>query len=491
MQQAINQPHHLLTDDQQAIVALCTPRGSGAIGLIRISGINAIAVADALAQLSSGSSLSKALSHTIHHGHVIDQRIMSNQPGRIVDEVLFLLMKGPKTFTGQDTIEITCHNNPYIIEQIINLAIQHGARSARAGEFTKRAFLQGKVDLVQAESINELIGAQTERALRQSLAQLRGSLSESFLELQKEVVSLLGYVEASFEFLDEEQRDLDFDYAIRQRTADILDKVRALKAHFSQQKQIKEGIRVAILGLVNAGKSTLFNALLKQERAIVTPIAGTTRDSIETGLYRKGNFLLFIDTAGIRDTQDVIEQKGIQRSFNEALAADIILLVFDAARDLTPEQQQQYDDLITLHGNKIIIVINKVDEVHDDPLGQGSRLRSLSSPESHASDDIKTVLVSAKNQTGIDSLEQAIEDKTQQLFAQNSSPFLLNQRQFKLLTEIETYLEFIANSYSGGIHYELVAYQLKDLLEKISELTGKNVTEQVLDMVFSEFCVGK
>lgn len=473
-----HQTSHLLTDDAQAIVALCTPRGSGAIALIRLSGDNAVQVAGGIARLSSGNTLAQSPTHTIHHGHIIDQK----NNNEIIDSVLFLLMRGPKTFTGQDTVEVTCHNNSFIIERILNLAVAHGARPAGPGEFSRRAFLQGKIDLVQAEAINDLLSAQTEQALRQSMSMLTGSLSQSVTNIQAQLVSLLGYVEASFEFLDEEQRDLDFNQAIIQRTSSILEQIKEMRAHFAHQKQVKEGIRIAVLGIVNAGKSTLFNALVKKERAIVANVAGTTRDSIEESVYSNGNFLLFVDTAGMRQTDDVIEQMGIERSFAQAAHADVILLVIDATRALTVQQAEQYEALINQYGSKIIMVINKVDE---QVSGQEHSFSLASWP------NLPVLKVCAKQSIGIDLLHQAIEHKIQELFAEMNSPFLLNQRQFKLLTEIEARLEFIANSYSDGIHYELVAYKVKDLLEKVSELTGRNVTEQVLDTVFSEFCVGK
>ena len=473
-----HQTSHLLADDAQAIIALCTPRGSGAIALIRLSGVNAIDVADLIARLSSGNTLAQSPTHTIHHGYVIDQK----NKNQIVDEVIFLLMRGPRTFTGQDTVEITCHNNQFIIEQILNLAVAHGARPAGPGEFSRRAFMNGKIDLVQAESINELLSAQTEHALKKSMSMLTGSLSQAVSHIQAELINLLGYVEASFEFLDEEQRDLDFNQAIMQRTQSILDYVNEMKAHFAHQKQVKEGIRIAVLGAVNAGKSTLFNALIKKERAIVADVAGTTRDSIEACVYSNGNFLLFIDTAGMRQTDDVIEQKGIERSFAEAASADVILLVVDATRTLTFQEVEQYQALINEYGAKIIVVVNKIDI-------QSSAKEACQLPTSWS--NLPVMRVCAQLSMGINELHKSIESKVQELFAQGNAPYLLNQRQFKVLTEIGSRLEFIANSYSGGIHYELIAYKVKDLLEKVSELTGRNVTEQVLDTVFSEFCVGK
>jgi len=466
-----------LTDDQETIIALCTPRGSGAIALLRLSGDNAIQIADRIAQLSSGQTLASQASHTIHHGFIIELALTSG-PEKIIDEVMFLLMRAPKTFTGQNTVEITCHNNQFIIEKIINLAVCAGARSAKPGEFTKRAFLNKKIDLVQAEAIQEVIHAQTELALQKSMAQLHGTLSSVVSTIETELVYLLSFIEASFEFLDEEQRDLDFNKIILDRSHALQKLVGDITSQFSLQQQIKEGVRIAIVGIVNAGKSTLFNALVKQDRAIVTNIEGTTRDSIESGMYKKGNFLLFIDTAGLRSTSDIIEQYGIERSFIQAAKADIVLLVVDATRTLTGIQYQEYEKLVEEYREKIIVVINKIDEA-----------KAMPAYEFLA--DIQTLRVSAHQGTGIEDLERVIEEKIQELFKQLQSPFLLNQRQYQLLAEIDRRLDFIVNGYQGGIHYELVAYQVKELLEKVSELTGKNVTEQMLDTVFGTFCVGK
>lgn len=480
MPHQINHQTHLLSDDDQAIVALCTPRGSGAIALIRISGKNAISVATQISRLSSGQSLSTQSTHTIHHGHVIDP-----QSGNVIDEVLFLLMHGPRTFTGHDTVEITSHNNPFIIEQIINHAVSCGARPARQGEFTKRSFLSGKIDLIQAEAIHDLITSQTEAALRQSMSTLQGSLSQALHMIENEIVNLLSYVEASFEFLDEEQRDFSFDDSIQARTEQILSLISDLKSNFTHAKQVKEGVRVAILGSVNAGKSTLFNALLKKERAIVADIAGTTRDSIESGMFIHGNFWLLVDTAGMRQTDDIIEQQGIERSFQQAAHADVIILLIDGSTQLTDAEQEQYRFLIHQYGHKIILVFNKIEDGLPDCSQEAARALygKFEAP--------MCLRISAKQLRGVHSVTDAVDQKIQQLFSQLNSPFLLNQRQYNLLTEIDVRLGNIANSYSDGLHYELIAYNLKDLLEKVSELTGKNVSEKVLDTVFGEFCIGK
>ena len=466
----------MLTRDEESIVALCTPRGSGAIAIIRISGVSVSKIVDKISKLSSGKTLQELSSHTIHHGHIINP-INSE----IIDEVLFFLMNGPKTFTGQDTVEINCHNNQFIIDKILQLVIIYGARLAKAGEFTKRAFLNNKIDLVQAEAINDVISAQTELALKKSMSQLKGSLTSYVFEIEKDLIEILTFVEASFEFLDEEQRDLDFNKKIKEKISDLRKKLFIIRQNFNQQQRIKDGIRIAIIGSVNVRKSTLFNALLKKNRAIVTNIAGTTRDSIEANLYKDGNFWLLIDTAGLRQAGDVIEKKGIERSLLEAEKADIILLVCDSKVLGFEQQLYLYKDIFEKYQKKVIVVLNKIDESIDKKI------------EHTIQDSFKdtVMLVSAKNKTGIEEVAKKIQEKIQELFEQLRSPFLLNQRQFHLVSELEIKMKAIEKECSNAVHYELVAHCVRDILEHLSELTGKGVSEQVLDNVFSKFCIGK
>jgi len=464
--------------DQETIIALCTPRGHGAIALVRLSGKDAFAIADSFAQLSSRTSITNVASHTIHHGYVVAKTL--DEPV-IIDEVMFLVMDAPKTFTGQPTVEITCHNNPFIIDGIISLAIKHGARSADHGEFTKRAFLSGKIDLVQAEAINDVIHAQTELALRKSMEQLQGSFSQFLAQLEEQLVLLLCSVEASFEFLDEEQRDLAFDTNIKHQLSTIAQDIKKALQHYNNQQQIKQGIRIALCGAVNAGKSTLFNTLLHQQRAIVTDIAGTTRDSIESAIYKNGTFMLFVDTAGLRSTDDIIEQQGIERSYHEAAQADIILLVLDATKELTQTQLDDYQSLIDRYPEKVIIVENKIDQCSPAMLEAKNRFTSCAAH----------VRLSAHTKVGIETLEKVIEEKVQTLFKTLQSPFLLNQRQHSVLAEIDKKIDFIVTEGQHALHYELMAYHLKEALEILAQATGKNITERLLDAVFSTFCVGK
>lgn len=457
----------MIYSDDETIIAQCTPQGSGAIALLRISGSTAVTIACALAELPGNKKLSEQETHTVHYGWVIDKL------GNHIDQVMFIVMRAPRTFTGQDVVEITCHNNPFLIDLIIHEALLRGARLAQPGEFTRRAFSNGKIDLVQAESINELIHAQTQMALKKALAQLEGSFSHWIARIEKSLITILAWCEASFEFLDEER---DFGEHIKNTIAQVLTNIATCKKVFDAQQNIRNGIRIALIGSVNAGKSSLFNALLQQKRAIVAPIAGTTRDSIEAGLYRNGNYWTLIDTAGLRQTADTIEQEGIKRSLEEAQRADIILFVVDSSQALTVTEQDVYQKISTDFAHKIIMVNNKIDLV-------------VPNPTHHY--QTNTVNVSALTGYNCAALETEIEAKITQLFAQIESPFLLNQRQHNLLIGLENKLIIIQGMLADTVHYELISYHLRDALEQISELTGKTISEGAIDMVFKEFCVGK
>ena len=462
-----------LHEDCETIIAQCTPTGTGAIALIRMSGINAISIASKLSMLTSGKKLSDCNTHTIHYGSITDK------DGNTIDQVLFLLMQNPKTFTGQDTVEITCHNNPFIIQNIIDRAIKCGARLAKNGEFTKRAFLNQKIDLVQAEAINELIHSQTQIALKSSLAQLEGSLSSWIVDIEKDLLKAFSFSEASFEFIEDE--NTEFGSQIKKILEKNIKIINSLKDTFNNQKQIREGIRIAIIGSVNAGKSSLFNTLLKQKRAIVTNIAGTTRDSIEASIIRHDNYITLVDTAGLRQANNIIEKEGIARSFDEAKKADIIILVFDASRGLTLEEKAIYKSLIEQYKQKIIFVHNKSDIKIYMPLRQAQDNR----------DNYAPIEISSINNKNIDLLENKIDTRIKYLFSHIESPFLLNQRQFNLLSGLQKKLQEIMPLLEKNIDYEIISCHLKDALSYLSEFTGKTISEKSMDLIFKEFCIGK
>ena len=452
--------------ETETIIAQCTPRGSGALALLRLSGPDALHIATKLSKLPGDKTINTVPTHTIHAGHAVNRHMQS------IDYVLFFVMHGPRTFTGEDVVEISTHNNQFIIQDIIETALLHGARLAQEGEFCKRAVMNKKIDLVQAEAINELIHAQTQTALKQSLAQVEGSFSSHIAHIENDLIKAMAYCQASFEFIDEEH--MEFGNDIKIIVENTLADIGKLKISFDQQERIRQGIRIAIIGSVNAGKSSLFNTLLQKERAIVTHIAGTTRDVIEAGMYRNQNYWTLIDTAGLRNTDDVIEKEGIERSLKEAQLADIILLVIDSSRALTAQEQRVYAEIAQQHSNKIIRIYNKSD------------LPCITPPDGRDSIFVNTV-----NKNNIDKIESAIEEKIAALLSTIESPFLLNKRQFNLLLGLEHKLIGILPMFNGNIAYELLSVHLEEAIADLSELTGKTISESSMDKVFREFCVGK
>jgi len=462
----------MLAREDQTIIAQCTPHGNGALALLRLSGKDAIDVAQAMARLPKEACLEHKESHTIHYGHVIDR------DGAVVDQVMFLLMRAPKTFTGHDTVEITCHNNLFLIDHIIHEACAQGARPAEAGEFTRRAVSHGKIDLVQAEAIHDIVAAQSQASLKKSLSNLKGTFSRWLSGVEDILTKALAWSEASFDFLED---DGGFGASILGFIQDVRRHIAYAQKAFDSQKHIREGVRIAIVGSVNAGKSSLFNALTQHERAIVTDIAGTTRDSIEAGMYRDGLYWTLVDTAGLRQTADKIEQEGIKRSHEEAHKADVVILVVDGSRQLGTHERDIYQHLIEQHQRSCILVYNKADLV--------------SSPQdTHhlCSSTVAYHVISTQTCHGVAELEQTIHQRIHQRVQHADTPFLINKRQAHVLQTLDGKMADIeAMLQHTDVQYELVSYHLKDALEHMSELTGKSVSEAGMDRVFQEFCVGK
>lgn len=455
--------------DFDTIVALCTPSGSGAVALIRLSGKQACSIATRMSVLSGGKAIDTVPTHTIHYGSVVDADTSA------VDNVLFFVMHGPRTFTGEHVVEITCHNNPFIINAIITRAITCGARMAQNGEFTRRAVLNGKMDMVQAESLHELITAGTQQALKRSLAQLQGSFSHILAGVEKQLTKALALSEASFEFIDEE--DMHFGVQIKKSIDTVLATLVETQKSFAVQQQIRDGVRVTLIGSVNAGKSSLFNALLAQDRAIVTSIAGTTRDVIQAGMYRDGVHITLVDTAGLRQTDDVIESHGIKRSYQEAHKADVVLLICDSSRDITVQERAVYDELLQKYAHKTVLVHTKND---------------IKKYDHNVHDTCTRVVVSAVQKNNIDLLEQTIMQTVQDLLHKADAPFLLNKRQYTLVSALQKQLHVIGEMVSSNsIAYELVSHHLQEAIAQLAELTGKTISEASMDMIFKEFCVGK
>jgi len=459
----------IVARDEEVIVAQCTPQGRGAIALVRLSGAEAVSVADKMACLVSGKRLVDLPTHTIHYGRVVDADACT------IDSVLFLLTRAPRTFTGQDTVEITCHNNQFVIESVIARAIACGARLADRGEFARRGVLYGKMDLLQAEAINDLIHANSQVALKKSLCQVDGSLSAQLAAIEKQLIRALALSEGSFELSDDGEFFLDDQ--IRIIVKDVLDTLAVLKKGHDVQRQLRDGIRVAMIGAVNAGKSKLFNALLCKDRSIVSQQAGTTRDTVEAGIYRDGCYCTLVDTAGLRCAANVIEKEGVRRSYAEAELADLVLLVVDGSRQLTPDERRVYQQICEKHKDKTIVVHNKSD-LPQVSLDVGTGTVALS--------------VSALTGQNIVLVDQAIAQRVEDLLVSADSPYMLNQRQYNLVLGLEKKAAQLRELLAvDQVAYELLSYHLTDAVAHLAELTGKSVGEAGLDAVFKEFCVGK
>lgn len=458
------------TNNFDTIIAQCTPIGSGAVGLIRVSGSFACEIVQKMISSSSVVNIITASSHTIHYA------VLKDTEGFQLDHVLISVMRSPKTFTGEDVVEIGCHNNPFIIAKIIDQAVFHGARRAHAGEFSQRAVLNGKMDLMQAESINELIHANNQETLKGALAQIDGTLSHWIVSLEKSLMEVLSLAQASFEFIDEEQ--ISFDDQIRDRLKKIQDTFSMACGAFDYHQHLKQGIKIGFIGSTNAGKSSLFNLFLGRQQAIVTDIPGTTRDILEATITRPNGQWTLVDTAGIRSTKDQIELLGIEKSHQQACMVDIILLIYDGSRQFTKEEEEIYNNLIANYGHKIVLVQTKSD------LDQNSSvlLDTTLSP----------VIVSCVTKKGISDLVEKIEERCQSLIPSAQLPFVFTQRQYsllkqgkELLSEMDPLLE------KSPLACELIAHHIIEILSQLRQLTGKSISMDSMDYIFRQFCVGK
>lgn len=438
------------------ICALATPQGIGAIGVIRVSGERTFEIVNKIFKGGSrGRDLNKVESHTIHFGTIRDEKT-------IVDEVLVAIFKNPRSFTKEDVIEISCHGSDYIIRYILKLLLQNGCRMAQAGEFTQRAFLNGQFDLVQAEAVADLIAADSEAAHKTAMNLMRGGFSNQLKVLREELINFASLVELELDFGEE-----DVEFAERNDLKSLILKIqnflKILIDSFDAGNVIKEGIPVAIIGPPNAGKSTLLNVLLNEERAIVTEIAGTTRDVIEDVLFIEGIKFRFIDTAGIRATKDVVESIGIERSKAAMRRAEIVLL-------LTDNQVINEDFVLDFEEEKIIKVRNKID-LFDDL------------------QDAQYLNISAKNNIGIEELKSAIVAKAK--IKKQADTMLTNLRHYEHLVKANDALSEVLRGLDIGITGDFLAQDIRLSLHHLGEITGAISSDDLLANIFSKFCIGK
>lgn len=462
-----------ITLEFDTIAAISTPPGEGAISIVRLSGDQAVQLADKVYQ-SGNKRLSEVTSHTIHYGHIVDPK--SNQ---LVDEVMVSVMRAPKTFTREDVVEINCHGGIVVVNQILQLLLREGARLAEPGEFTKRAFLNGRVDLSQAEAVMDLIRAKTDKAMGLALNQLDGNLSALIRSLRQEILETLAQVEVNIDYPEYDDVEELTTKLLLEKAQMIQQRIQALLATSKQGKVLREGLSTAIIGRPNVGKSSLLNHLLREEKAIVTDIAGTTRDVIEEYVNVRGVPLKLIDTAGIRETEDVVERIGVERSRKALAEADLILLVLNQSESLTAEDEQLLE---ATSGLKRIILLNKTDLPAQ--LEQ-EKLKKLIENEPVFS-------ISVAKNDGLDRLESAISD----LFfsgetGERDATYVSNTRHIALLEKASLSLEEVIAGIDAGMPVDLVQIDMTRCWDYLGEVVGDSVQDELITQLFSQFCLGK
>jgi tRNA modification GTPase len=451
------------------IVALATPPGEGAIGVIRLSGAQAIRIAT---NLFSGNDLKQQASHTLHFGKIVHE-------GKVLDEVVISLFKGPKSYTGEDVVEISCHGSQYILQQVIALCLQAGARMAKAGEFTLRAFLNAKLDLTQAEAVADLIASQSSAAHKAAMHNLRGGFSDELQTMREELIRFAALVELELDFSEE-----DVEFANRSQLNALIQQLQnntgRLLHSFTLGNAIKNGVRVAIIGKPNAGKSTLLNALLNEERAIVSDIAGTTRDTIEETLNINGIIFRLIDTAGLREhTRDAIEQIGVARSKAARSQADIVIYLFDVNETDTAELEHEMQ-YMQQEGFRFLAVANKCDTLDLEHLNRLFAELSYS-----------PIYISARNRLHIDLLKEALFAMISDGSIAQEGTIVTNARHYNALQELEKALQTVAQGLTARIPGDLLALDIRSCLQYLGDITGTVSNEDKLDYIFSKFCIGK
>ncbi|MFO7721569.1 MAG: tRNA uridine-5-carboxymethylaminomethyl(34) synthesis GTPase MnmE [Gillisia sp.] len=461
------------------IVALATPSGAGAIAVIRVSGPEAVKIVAPLFKAKSSKNIQEQPSHTLHLGNLVDGE-------RILDEVLISIFHGPRSYTGENTIEISCHGSQYIQQEIIQLLIRKGARAAEAGEFTLRAFLNGKMDLSQAEAVADLISSENQASHQLAMQQMRGGFSNEIQKLRQELLDFASLIELELDFAEEDVEFANRDEFMRLVTK-IQNVLKKLIDSFATGNVIKNGIPVAIVGEPNVGKSTLLNALLNEERAIVSEIAGTTRDSIEDEISIGGVGFRFIDTAGIRETQDVIEGLGIKRTFEKIAQAQVILFLLNA--ELFKMQGSKFKVEIEKIQNQfpqkpLLIVANKTDQLSEEEI---EKLKvSLSAVEGS-----NLIAISAKENIGVEALKAKLLEFVNLGELQNNNTIVTNSRHYNALLsaleEINKVQEGLNNNLSG----DLLAIDIRQALYHFGEITGQVTNDELLGNIFANFCIGK
>ncbi len=467
---------------QDTIVALATPSGAGAIAVIRVSGKDAISLCAPLFRSIHGKDLKTQKSHTIHLGHIVDKE-------RVLDEVLISIFKGTNSYTGEPTIEISCHGSTYIQQEIIQLLLRKGCRMANAGEFTLRAFINGKLDLSQAEAVADLIASDSEASHQIAMQQMRGGFSNEIKKLRDELLNFASLIELELDFAEE-----DVEFANRTQFKDLVSRITHVLKHlidsFAVGNVIKNGIPVAIVGEPNVGKSTLLNALLNEERAIVSDIAGTTRDTIEDEINIGGIGFRFIDTAGIRDTKDLVERIGIQKTFEKIEQAQVVIYLVDSSQLIVSSSPNisargkevvvEINQIRNKYPQKpLLIVANKVDKLKENQI---SNLKSI----------IENIhLLSAKQNLGVKELQNKLLEFVNTGALRNNETIVTNTRHYDALLKALEEVQKVQYGLDSGLSGDLMAIDIRQALYHFGEITGEITSDDLLGNIFSNFCIGK
>lgn len=451
------------------IAAISTPRGEGGIGIVRISGNHALEILGKIFKPKSKKNVEDLRNFSINYGHLYDGE-------NLVDEVLVSIMKAPNTYTKEDIVEINCHGGFVITEKVLETVLKNGARISESGEFTRRAFLNGRLDLTQAEAVMDIIHGKTEKSVSLSLDQLRGDLKEQIGHLKKLVLDVAAHINVVLDY-PEEGIDDPLPENLVGNLREVMDTTDILIKSYDKGKMIKEGIKTAIVGKPNVGKSSILNSVLKEERAIVTHVAGTTRDVIEEVVNLKGIPLVLVDTAGIRKTDDLVENIGVEKSKQLIESADLILFVVDGSRALDEEDMRIHE---AIKAEKVIGILNKIDIREDIDLSPLTKIN-------------KWLEISAIKNQGIDEMEEEIYNHIIEENVEDSSQkvTITNIRHKSALEKTKQSIENIFETIENGLPMDLMAVDIKGALDSLSEVTGEISSEDLLDHIFSNFCVGK
>lgn len=470
-------------NQEECICALATPAG-GAIGIIRLSGSNAITITDKIFQSANGKSLEEAKPYTLHYGEIKDK------DGNTIDDVLVSVFRAPHSYTGENSTEISCHGSRYILQQVLHRFTEVGCRQAEPGEYTRRAYLNGKMDLSQAEAVADLIASTNKATHKMALSQLKGHFSNELSLLREKLLKMTSLLELELDFSDHEELEFADRSELQALAEEINNKITTLAHSFETGNALKQGVAVAIVGKTNVGKSTLLNRLLHEEKAIVSDIHGTTRDVIEDTTLIDGITFRFIDTAGIRKTDDVVENIGIERTFQKMEEAKIVIWLLDEQPSASEIEEMKLKN----QGKKLLVVFNKMDKLENDKLAFDKFTHSCGSDssESESTEAESPLFISARTGENVSSLEQALVKAADIPEITENDVIITSARHYEALLRAHDSLSRVLESMEMGMSGDIIAEDLKMVLEELGEITGGQISSQeTLNNIFKHFCIGK